>query len=583
MTKSRWRMLLGVLSVMAIGMVAFACGDDDTTATKTAAPSGSATSATGATSAPASPTAQANQPKKGGSVTIHYLAPESSDPHQANHASDIGPDTMVFRGAFKFDKNNKPVPEYAAGAATVNAAGTEYRIKIKSGLKWSDGSPMTAKDFAAGLLRTCHPDVASEYQYVLSSVVGCDDLSAAAKETPEKKAELLGKVGVKVIDDTTYTVTLIQPQATFPQILAMWVGAALPTSIFKNPGDPWPAWDKLIYNGPYKITGYTEKDSLTLERNDNYAASATGHAAYLDKIVLKYIENTETADNAYRNGELQMALANTTQLAVIKSSLAKDYFMGPESANTIGIHMNLKKPPLDNFNVRLALSRATDRVTLIKVVLSEAHIPSTSWIPGPVVGEDDKKYDSIIGFDPAAAKKALADAGFPDGKGFPKLSFLIRDCPSCKATVEFLKAEWKKHLGIDVGVEIVDTPTRTKRYNTKDFELYIGGWNQDFPDPENWVDGLYNSTGTGNKYSCNDPVLDQLFAQAKVNPNDEERRGQYKKINEIISAKICGTAVIYHQGQHYLVSPKLKGVRENSTSQDRVQAGDWIPEEWSLE
>jgi oligopeptide transport system substrate-binding protein len=572
-------MLFGVLAVMAIGVVAVACGDDDDSApTKTAAPSGSATSAPAA-----SPTAQANLPKKGGSIIIHYLAPESFDPHQANHASDIGPDTMVFRGAYKYDKSNKPVPEYADGQPTVNAAGTEYRVKIKSGLKWSDGSPMTAKDFAAGILRTCHADVASEYQFVLSSVVGCDDLYAATKETPEKKAELLAKVGVKVIDDTTYTVTLLQPQATFPMILAMWVGAALPTSIIKNPGDPWPAWDKLIYNGPYKITGYTEKDSLTLERNEHYALSATGHAAYLDKITLKYIESSETANNAYRNGELQMALANTTQLDVIKSSLAKDYFPGPQSANTIGIHMNLKKAPLDNFNVRLALSRATDRVTLNKVVLKEAHIPSTSWIPGEVVGESDKKYDGIIGFDVAAAKKALADAGFPDGKGFPKLSFLIRDNPATKATVEFLQAEWKKHLGIDVGVEVVDTPTRTKRYNSKDFELYIGGWNQDFPDPENWVDGLYNSTGVGNKYSCNDPVLDQLFIQAKVNKNDEERRGQYKKINEIISAKICGTAVIYHSGAHFLVSPKLKGVRENSTSQDRVQAGDWIPEEWSLE
>ena len=243
--------------------------------------------------------------------------------------------------------------------------------------------------------------------------------------------------------------------------------------------------------------------------------------------------------------------------------------------------MQMEKKPLDVEKVRLALSRAIDRETLTNNVLQGAGIPGTSWIPPGIVGIDEKAFDAKVGFNVAEAKKLLSEAGYPDGKGFPVLTMLIRDTPSNKATVEFLQSEFKKHLGIDTKIEIVDSPTRSKRFSSEDFELFPGGWQQDYPDAENWIIGLFDKEGTLNHYNCFDNEIDALIQKARYNSNNTERLNQYKQINELISTRACGGPTMYYNANHVLIDTKVGGARDFASSgQDSVLSGDWTPEDW---
>jgi oligopeptide transport system substrate-binding protein len=561
----KFRLFLTVIAVLAISLIAVACGDDDDDDDD-----GDSTGTTG-------------DPKRGGEVVLQYTEPESFDPHWSHFAQDIGVQRMVWRGLYTLNEKNEARPEMAAEAPQVSSDGKTYTVKVRSGLKWSDGAPLTAKDFVAGIQRTCDPDNAGTYKDTISNIVGCDEFYSATEKSAEEKTALRNAVGVKATDDTTLEFKLENPQPTFTLVLALWMTFPSPSHIVKNSGDPWPAVTELAYNGPFKIESYTAKDSAVLVRNDNWYAEP----AYLDKVTMRYIDQLDVAENAYRASQLQITRANLTSLNVVKAdpTLGKEFLQVP-GVTSRAVHMNLEREPLDDYKVRLALSQATDRETLNRVAFQGAYIPSSTWMPPAVAGGDvsETGYDGTVGFDPEQAKKNLADAGFPNGDGFPTLTMVISDVPDRRATAEFLKEQWKKHLNIDITVDVVDSRTRAARFTAMDYDLFPGGWTQDYPDPENWVSGLFNTGGTNNYYGVSDEALDEVFDKAKFNTNDEERRGQYREINKMLSENpMLAGPVLYQESFNYLIKPGLHGPRDLAAPVDAFLAGDWAIEKWWLE
>jgi len=176
----------------------------------------------------------------------------------------------------------------------------------------------------------------------------------------------------------------------------------------------------------------------------------------------------------------------------------------------------------------------------------------------------------------------LEKAGFPDGAGFPTLTILTGNSPAAIATGEFLQQSLQTNLGITVEVESVDSATRSDRFTDEQFDLFPGGWVQDYPDPENWILGLFDSEGSLNHYNCKDQEIDDLVAQARANTDDTSRKAQYKDINELIVTKVCGIATYWHENNHWLIKPNIVGMHENMTGQDAAIAGDWAAEYWGL-
>jgi oligopeptide transport system substrate-binding protein len=571
MTKTSWRMFFSIFAVFAVLAFAAACGDDDDD-TGSSSPAAEATKGTAS-----SPVAQDAKPS--GTITIRGLQFETWDPHFSDFSQDIGHFFMVWRGLYHLDAKDQPEAAMADGKPTISTDGKTYTVKVKSGLKWSDGQGMDANDFVLGIQRSCNPDIASHYQFILSPVVGCDAYAKATKGTEAEKATLLKALGVRAVDSNTMEIKLTDPSPSFSIILALWPTFPVPKHLVKTPEAKWPGPLENVYNGPFMPKAYTEKSQIELVPNPNYTGK---QKAQIEKLVIKYIDDAAVALNAYRTGEIDATDVPSTQLDVV----SKDATLGKELVNyaatrTNGLEPNLKDPLMSKLEVRLALSQATDRKILNDVVLKGANIPSTSWMAPERSGGKAGEFDAAIGFNVANAKANLAKAGYADGKGFPKLTLLQTDTATNKAIGEFLQAEWKKHLGIDITLEFTDTKTRSARFNSGDFQLVLGGWGEDFPDPENWILGLYETGGSINKQFCSMKEIDDLIAKAKVNQNDEQRRQQYRDVEKLVVTNVCGQAPMWQTGAHRVVKPYIKGMVENKKGDDHFVPGDHHPENWT--
>jgi len=557
MTKFRLRTLLGVFAIFAVLAFAVACGDDDDDDNGT--PGGP----TPGTSEPAAPS---------GTITAQSFQFEQWDPHLSDFSQDINHFFKVWRGLYEFDKDQQPIPSMADGDPQVSSDGKTYTIKLKPDLKWSDGQPLEAEDFVLGIQRTCNPDIAGNYQYLLTAVEGCDDYATGEGSLEE--------VGVRAVDATTIEIKLQTAQPTFPIILAMWPTFPVPKHKVATVDADWPGPMENVYNGPFMPSAYVENDRMELVPNPNWAGS---EKPKVEKIILRYIDDAAVANNAYRSGELDVAIANTTQLAVLRSEFPDELISYP-STSTLGLEFQLSKPIWAKKEVRLAFSQATDRETLNDVILQGANQPTTAWMAPDRSGVPEGTYDSVTGFDPAKAKANMEKAGYPNGAGFPGFTLLLTESASNKAVGEFLKEEWKKYLNIDVELQFVDTRTRSARFNAKDFDMVIGGWGEDYPDPENWMVGLWETDGSINKTSTSVKEIDDLIARAKYNTNDEERRQLYRDAEKILIEGVYGIAPLYHRANHFLVKPYIKGMRENAVPNDSTSGGQpagWNPEFWS--
>jgi oligopeptide transport system substrate-binding protein len=510
------------------------------------------------------------------------IEPQYLDPHRSSFAQDISVERMLFRGLFQLDKDAKPAPAMATELPTtsnggISADGKTYTIKLKSGLKFSDGSPLTAKDFEYSMKRALSPETAGDYAFLLENIAGGADYMSS-KATGAELEAVAAKVGVKAKDDTTLEITLANPEPTLLIKLSLWAGFPVKkASVDADKEKAFTEGGKLIGNGPYMLKEWKPKEQITLVPNPNWALMPK---PVLKEIRLRIIDDAERAFDAYRNNELDMMTQLPySKLEQIKAdSQLKTQYIQQKLPSTRGMHFQQKTKPLDNVKVRSAIAKAIDRENLVKTVFQGAHVPTTQWTPAGIGGIPATTYDEQK-FDPAAAKKLLEEAGYPNGQGFPKLKLLLRDDKANRDLGEFLKTDFKKHLNIDIDLEIVDGQTRSQRFQKSDFQLYWGGWIQDFPDPENWMDGLWNTGGGNNHSDYSNAELDALLKANKFEVNSEKRLAAYKQMNDIVN-KTVAIANAYHESNNYMVKPKVGGIQ--NANNDAALPGDWFAENWYI-
>ena len=575
----RWLWLFTAIALIAV-LAVVGCKDDKKTGGETPGPG-------------------AGERIDGGDLIAQGIEFDSIDPHYSAFAQDISIQRMMWRGLYRLTPENVPAPEMAADDPEISADGKTYTIPIREGLMWNDGDDLLAEDFAAGIIRTCNPLHAGQYQYLLTAIVGCDDYYyslAGPDETPGTDddldastidaAAMEAAIGAKAPDDTTVEFTLSDAQPTFQMILSLWLAFPSPVHLLPNSSDEWPDGldaSKLAYNGPYEMVEYKPQDFLKMQPNPNWDPAEGGDTPTLDTLTIDFIDDNSVSNNAYRNDELNFALADRAVLQAVIGEFGDEYLKLIQPS-TRGLEMQLTNETLANLDVRLALAQAIDRDKLVEVATNGAHEPTTSWFPEAILGgAAPDAFDDVVGFDAAAAKEHLADAGYPNGEGFPELSILVRTDPEPQAIAAFLQESFKTILNINVKIEAVDGQTRAARFSGQDFQLFHGGWIQDYPDPENWVLGQFDVPGVGtNKYNCDNQKIKDLVDENKFNQDQNARIAAYSEINKIIVEEVCGITPYYHEAQHYLIKPNVAGMKENSSALDAMIAGDANAEAWGF-
>jgi oligopeptide transport system substrate-binding protein len=477
----------------------------------------------------------------------------------------------------------------ADGEPTVS--GNVYTVKLKSGLKWSDGVAMTAKDFVYGVQRECDPDTASPYQYVLGAsilgIVGCDEFfgikgttDAPLTPTDAEIQAARDAVGIKAIDDTTLEVTLIAPKPTFTTVMSLWAAFPARQDVIEQFGDKWTDPGNIVTNGPFVLTSLTPGagGEVVLEPNENWALEPK---PALQKLTIKFIDDTEAAFRAFQTGELDITVIPAVEIPTVDADAAlKEQFLLVGSARIWSVEMQMENEVIANPDVRLALSRAIDRETLVKVVYNDAYLPADYWLVQGLPGfQGNAPFEDIIGYDPEAAKQALTDAGYPNGEGFPTLKLTVLDRPDRKAEGEFLQKAWKDTLGIDVSIEAVDAKTRSSTFNSESFDLFMGGWQNDYPDPENSIIGLFDTDGGNNHYNCSDPDIDAKLLAASQETDNAARIKLLQEAETLIVTTLCGAAPVWQGALPYLVDSKMGGINPNGQI-DAAMPGNWCAECW---
>ncbi|MEX2246774.1 MAG: peptide ABC transporter substrate-binding protein [Dehalococcoidia bacterium] len=563
--RNRWFLLFaGLLSVVLT--FGAACGDDDDDGDGGGA-TPAATSATGGQ-------APADQQK----ITIQSVEPELYDPHRSNFEQDIGVERMLFRGLYNLVDDGEGgvevVPMMAASDPVID--GNTYTITLKSGLKWSDGEPLTAADFVYGWRRGCDPTVAATYGYLLGEgfldVAGCNE--SLTNEDAAQQQALLAAVAVSATDDTTFVVELNQPNGRFTTIAALWVTFPARQDVIEEFGQAWTDPGNIVTNGPYTLSQVIPGDRAVLVPNENWTA---GQTPAIQEITIRFYDDFSAAFRAFQTDELDMTRIQETDVVTVADD---PQLILLQSSRIDAIHMNLADPTLAEPNVRLALARAIDRETLNEVIYDGVSTPATYWIVRGLTGfQGNEPFDPIIGFDEAAAQQALSDAGYPGGQGFPTLSIVMRDDPVQRNLFDFLQQGWQDVLGITVEAEFVDGPTRSSRFNTEDFQLFRGGWQTDYPDIENPLLGLFNTGGGNNHYNCSDTDIDAAFDEAIAATTEEARIAAYQEVETLVVTKLCGTTPITQLAQPFMVRSTIGGVTANGVI-DAGMAGNACVECW---
>lgn len=485
--------------------------------------------------------------------------PNSIDPTVTSNSFATPFLANCFEGLVTYDEKGEVVPGNAESWES-NDDLTQFTFHLRDGLKWSDGSDLTAEDYVYSALRVLTPSTTAEYLNMISDYVvnGKEyyDGTVSAEE-----------VGVKALDDKTIQYTLKAPCPYFVDLVSMQVYFPVQKATIEANGDKWTASaEAYVSNGPFKVTQINMGESYVLEKNDNYwdAENVT-----LEKLTYRYILDLSTALTAFENNEVDgVRMVSSGDIARLKAEKA-----GLNTApiyGTVYYNFNCEKEPYNNPLVRKALNLAIDRDAIINNVAQLDAVPAFSfYAPGYVVdGKDLTDGRSDFGLsstaNPEEAKKALAEAGYPDGEGFPTIQLSFYSDDNVKKIAEAVKEMWEQNLGIKVEVSSADWAVFYSDVQAGNYEVAAMGWGADYINPMSFLPLMYTDDITNNANYSN-PEYDAIVDQIKVEKDPEKFGELVKQADEIVSSDY-GVLPLYYKAENYLLKDNIKGVYMTSSS-----------------
>lgn len=493
-----------------------------------------------------------NSTKKDMMVANLVSEPKTIDPALNNATDGSTVIYNIFEGLVRIGNDNKAEPGLAE-KWDIQDNGKKYIFHLRDGLKWTDNTPITAKDFKYGILRVLDPAVGSPYSYHAYCIK-----NGEAYNTKKAKAE---DVGVKVIDDKTLEIDLEYPVPYFLDILSWHLLLPLKEDMVTKNANGW-ANDPntIISNGPFKITEWKHNDYMLLEKNPNYWDAQN---VKLEKLKLVMITNNNTALTAYKTGDLD--LITDIPPVQLQSLLASGEAKSNPQLGPYFFCINVTKKPLDDARVRKALSLAIDREALVKTVTRGGQKPAVGFIPfGIPDGGSEKDFRSSgknyieATANIAEAKKLLAEAGFPDGKGFPEISFLYNTSDVHKSVAEAIQAMWKKNLGINIKLTNQEWKVFITTRTQGDYEIARHGYFADFFDPGSLFD-LWTTGSPNNDAKYSNPKYDQLVTQAAKEQDTVKRSQLYHDAEDILMDEMP-VIPLYYYTQNYMLKSNIKGL-----------------------
>lgn len=497
--------------------------------------------------------------------------PETLDP-ALNSAVD-GANTIItiFEPLLLIDENNDVIPGQAE-SYDVSEDGLTWTFHMRDGLKWSDGSDLTAKDFEYSFKRMADPNTAAPYAATaVGMIAGFDEAQgnpdADGNPTTDPNPDALQVTASE--DGKTLTVTLSYPCSYFDKLAAFAALSPVQEATVEANGDGWcTSPDTFVCNGPYMITDWTPSERIVLSKNPNYVGGWDSSKIVSDNITLLLLEDSSASYAAYNSGEAQLVKDVPTDEipSLTKAEDGGDFYVD-SILGTYYISLNDQREPFTDVRVRKALSLAIDRDYVANVIMQGTYSPAYNMVgPGIVDAEEGTMFidnanggEPYIGEDYEAdleeAKSLLAEAGYPGGEGFPTITYSANDAGYHIPVAEYLQQAWGE-LGITMNIDKVDWASFLPLRRAGDYDISRNGWVMDYNDASNMLE-LF-TTGNGNndgKYS--NPEFDAAIEASKV-ADKTVHFEQLHKAEDILMEDMGCIPVAYYN-DFWLQSPSLKG------------------------
>ena len=495
--------------------------------------------------------------------------PETLDP--ALNAAVDGGNTLITieEPLLIIDENNEVKPGQAE-SYEVSDDGLTWTFHMRDGLKWSDGSDLTAADFEYSFKRLASPDTAAPYA---ETVVGMIDGYQGAIGNPDEDGNTTtdpdwDALNVHASEDgKTLTVQLSYPCSYFDKLASFVATSPVQQATVEANGDAWCTEpDTYVCNGPYMITEWTPSERIVLSKNPYYVGGWDSSKIVSDTITLLLLEDSSASYAAYNSGEAQLVKDVPTDEipSLTRAEDGGDFYLD-EIMGTYYISLNDQEEPFTDVRVRKALSLAIDRDYVASTIMQGIYTPATALVGPGIVDENGYFMDNANGGEPyisddyaanlEEAKSLLAEAGYPDGEGFPTITYSANDAGYHIPVAEYVQQAWGD-LGITVNIDKVEWSSFLPMRRAGDYDISRNGWSMDYNDPSNMLE-LFTTNNGNNDGKYANPEFDQVIEDSRV----ADKTTHFEKLHEaediLMNDAACIPVAYYND--FWLQSPSLKG------------------------
>ncbi|MGY3701987.1 peptide ABC transporter substrate-binding protein [Leuconostoc gelidum] len=483
---------------------------------------------------------------------------------------DISKNTDTYSGTIignsganlmRVDSKGKAQLELAK-SVKVSDDGLKYTVVLKNGLKWSDGSKLTAQDFVYSWQRIVDPKTASQYAYLASGVKNADEIVAG-----KEKVSQLGVTS----KGNTVTFNLAHPMPHFEYLLTFSNFMPQKESFVAKQGKSYGTTsEKQLYSGPYTFKGWNGTNgTFELVKNKNYWDAKSVKTQTLTYQVVK---KPETAVQLYKQGKLDEAPLTTTELYSANKG-SKDSVKVPEArTDYIEYNQTGTNKFLANTKIREALNLATNRAELVKEVTGGVSTAGIALVPTGLAktasGKDLAQYVAPgYTYDKNKAAKLFAEGLKEIGETKATLTIeAASDQPANKVVVDYLQGSWQKDLpGLTINQKFVPFKQRLQDAQTQNFEILLTAWGGDYPEGSTFYDLFKNNGSYNDGKFINDAYTDAVNKAETKDALDQSSRDMDYKNAEAALFKNANYSPLMFRAHYALQNPDVKGVVANTT------------------
>jgi oligopeptide transport system substrate-binding protein len=480
--------------------------------------------------------------------------PTDLDPHLTSSQQNFNVVMAFFEGLVQYDATtNEPVPAVAE-RWEVSADNLTWTFHLRSTARWSNGDPVTASDFVYAFRRILTPGLAAEYANMLYVLKNAEAFNKGQSKDP-------AEIGAKAVDAHTLVLTLDHPVPYLPTMVCHSAWYPVPAATIEKygkvdqRGSPWTRPGNIVSNGYFTLTEWKPNQYIRGTKSTTYWDR---DKVKLNEVYFYPIESADAEERSFRSGQLHVTASIPTSKIAVYAKEKSPYFNPTTLLATYVFRFNVNVPPLNDARVRRALAMASDREAIVRDVVRGGQVPAGNFCPPNVAGFTAK---AKLETDFAGAKKLLAEAGFPDGRGFPELDLLFNTNEGHRQIAEALQQMWRKNLNIDIGLYNQEAKVWTDSMRTMNYQIARFAWVGDYLDPSTFLDIMTSDNGN-NQTGWKSAEYDRLIAAARAS-GDTAKRYEYYQQCEKILVEECPFAPVYFYARNNLRRPEVKGWHSN--------------------